>query len=137
MREGSSERAWRHDLEGVVRSSLDPASDLVVSSSDENNRTTLTIERRESTNRPERAQARISTMDTGWLLLGLDGQFKFREVDYDPEGQRETLKLMVKLVEAYLAGKGREEVRRGIFGGSHKEFTLELDGETYVFTEKA
>lgn len=141
MSDDSSLSAWRHELEEVVRSSLDPASGLVVSSSSDKDRTILTIERSESTTgkstRPERAQARISTTDTGWLLLDLGGQFKYRDLDYDPEGKREFLKILAKLAGAYLAGKGREEVRRGIFGRSRREFPLELDGETYIFTEKA
>jgi len=141
MSESSSFSAWRHELEEVVRSSLDSASGLIVSSSSDKDRTTLTIERSDSTTRtstrPERAQARISTADTGWLLLDLDGQFKYRDLDYDPEGNREFLKILARLAEAYFAGKGREEVRRGIFGRSRREFPLELDGETYIFTEKA
>lgn len=142
MSERSRESAWRQDSEEVVRSSLDPASGLVVSSSDENDRLTLIIHRIPSTTThtstcPQRAQARISTIGTGWVLLNLDGQFKFREFDYDPEGERELLKLMAKLAEAYFAGKGREEVRRGIFGRSRMEFPLELDGETYIFTDTA
>lgn len=69
--------------------------------------------------------------------MDLDGQFKFREIDYDPEGQRETLTLMSRLAEAYLAGKGHEGVKRRILGRRHSELTLELDGETYVFKKKA
>jgi len=140
MSESSSFSAWRHELEEVVRSSLDSASGLIVSSSSDKDRTTLTIERERTTRtstRPERARARISTADTGWLLLDLDGQFKYRDLDYDPEGNREFLKILARLAEAYFAGKGREEVRRGIFGRSRREFPLELDGETYIFTEKA
>jgi hypothetical protein len=141
MSESPSLRAWRHELEEVVRSSLDPASGLVVSPSPDKDRTTLTIQRGESTTftstRTERVQARMSTVGTGWVLLVLDGQFRYREFNYDPEGEREALKILARLAEAYFAGKGREEVRRGIFGRNRREFPLELDGETYIFTETA
>jgi hypothetical protein len=71
------------------------------------------------------------------LLLELDDQFKYRDLDYDPEEKREFLKILAKLAEVYLDGKGREEVSRGIFGRSRRDFPLELDGETYIFTETA
>ena len=130
--------AWRHEIEEIVRSSLDPASGLAVSASVEGDGyLTLTIQPSSLTTRalthPERAQARIGTLGTEWILLDLDGNFELREWYGDPEELREKLMLLARLAEAYLTGEGSEEVKRGILGRRHHELTLALDGERYVF----
>jgi hypothetical protein len=63
----------------------------------------------------------------------LDRCFELREWYGNPEEERDALARQARLAEAYLAGKGREGLKRGIFGRRHIELTLELGGETNVF----
>lgn len=125
------------DMEEIVRSTLGPACGLAISSSaDADHHLSLTI----SAALPahphaplHRVRARIVTNGVDTFLLDLDDRFEYRDVDWDPAGQREILTLLAMLAEAYLAGSGREGVRRGLFGRRRGELTLELDGQTYVF----
>ncbi|NMM22185.1 MAG: hypothetical protein HHJ11_01570 [Phycicoccus sp.] len=138
MNKSSRASAWRQDVEAIVRSSLGPASGLVVSASvEEDGYLILTFHTSSSTTaaptHTERAEARIGTTGTGWILLDLDGRFELREWYGDPEEERKTLTLLARLAEAYLAGKGRDELKGAAFGRRRSELTLELDGETYVF----
>ena len=124
------------DMEEIVRSRLGPASGLAISSSaDADRHLSLTISAALPAHPqpPQRVQSRIVTNGVDTFLLDLDGRFEYRDVDWDPAGQREILTLLTMLAEAYLAGRGREGVSRGLFGRRHGELTLELDGETYVF----
>jgi|GEM_PF-3416026 hypothetical protein len=124
-----------HDVEEIVRASLDPASGLVISTSvEEDGYLSLTIHTSASTTRPDRAHARILTSGIEMFLLVLDDQFEYRDFDWETEGQRQILALMAKLAEAYLAGGGREGLKGGIFGRRHSQLTLELAGQTYVFS---
>jgi len=130
--------AWHNEVEEIVRSNLDPASGLLVSATiEEDGYLVLTIQPSSSTTQApthtQRAQARIGTTGTGWVLLDLDRRFELRDWYGNPEEERDALARQARLAEAYLAGKGREGLKRGTFGRRHIELTLELDGETNVF----
>ena len=125
-----------HAIEGIVRSQVDPGSGLTISRSDDADHY-LSLAIRVNPSRrlpahPERVEARIVTDGVDTFLLDLDGQFEYRDIDWDSSGQRQILTLLTMLAQAYLAGEGREGERRGFFGRRHSELTLELDGETYA-----
>ncbi len=128
-----------HDMAEVVGAQLGPGSGLsITSTADSDHVLSLAIQNLQAipsgpTPGPERVQARIVTNGVDTFLLDLDGRFEYRDIDWDPAGQREILTVLAMLAQAYLAGAGHESERRGVFGRRHSELTLELDGETYVF----
>ena len=129
-----------HDMAGVVGAQLGPGSGLTITSTaDSDHVLSLVIQAVQAIPsgrtpvRPERVQARIVTNGVDTFLLDLDGRFEYRDIDWDPAGQREILTVLAMLARAYLAGAGHEAERRGVFGRRHSELTLELDGATYVF----
>jgi hypothetical protein len=125
------------DIEEIVRSSLDPASGLVVvPSADAHHYLTMTIQASRSPCTPprlERAEARIGTNGVDTFVLDLDGSFEYRDIDWQPQGQREILTLMTRLAQAYLAGGGSPGEKRGVTGRRYGQLTLELDGKPFVF----
>jgi len=125
------------DIEEIVRSSLDPASGFViVTSADAHHYLTMTIQTRRSPGTPprlERAESRIRTNGVDTFVLDLDGSFEYRDIDWQPAGQREILTLMTRLAQAYLDGGGRPGEKRGVMGRRYSQLTLELDGLPYVF----
>lgn len=76
-----------------------------------------------------RRVAKISSSGTEMVLLKLDDQYAYRDFDYHSDCQREILRRMVRLAEAYFNGEGREIERRGFLGRRVKEFELSLEGE--------
>jgi len=124
------------DIEEIVRSSLDPASGLVIAASaDVHHYLTMTIQPGRSSDTRlhlERAEAAIRTNGVDTFVLDLDGSFEYRDIDWQPQGQREILTLMTRLAQAYLAGEGRQGERRGVTGRRYGQLTLELDGVPYV-----
>jgi len=129
-----------HDIEEIVRSSLDPESRLAVTASaDVRHCLTLTIQATPSASaplHPGRVKARIATNGVDTFVLDLDDRFEYRDIDWEPQGQSEILRLMTGLAQAYLAGDGRETERRGLIGRRHSQLIVELDGEPYRFKGK-
>jgi hypothetical protein len=129
-----------HDIEEIVRSSLDRETRLAVTSSaDVRHCLTLTIQAKPSTSallRPGRSKARIATNGVDTFVLDLDDRFEYRDIDWEPQGQGEILRLMTGLAQAYLAGAGREAEKRGLTGRRYRQLILELDGESYRFKGK-
>jgi hypothetical protein len=128
------------DMAEVVGAQLGPGSGLsLTSTADSDHVLSLAIQAVQAIpsgptpHRGERIQARIVTNGVDTFLLDLDGRFEYRDIDWDPAGQREILTVLAMLAQAYLAGAGHEGERRGVFGRRHSELTLELDGATYVF----
>ena len=129
------------DMAEVVGAQLGPGSGLTITSTaDSDHVLSLAIQAAQAIpsgrapDGPERVQARIVTNGVDTFLLDLDGRFEYRDIDWDPAGQREILTVLTMLAQAYLAGAGHESERRGVFGRRHSELALELDGETYVLT---
>ena len=126
-----------HDIEEIVRSGLGPQLRLDISASaDVRHCLTLTIQASASTRdhlRPDRVRARIATNGIDTFVLDLDDRFEYRDIDWEPQGQDEILRLMTRLARAYLAGGGRESEKRGLTGRRHRQLVLELDGEPFVF----
>jgi hypothetical protein len=127
------------DIEEIVRSSLDPAAGLAISTSaDAHHLLTLNIHSGRSTQgrpRPVRTEAHLRTNGVDTFVLDLDG-FEYRDIDWQPDGQGQILTLMARLAQAYLAGGGREDEERGLIGRRYRRLTVELDGGSYPFRGK-
>ncbi len=126
-----------HAIEEIVRSRLDPGSGLTISRSDDAGHYLTLAIRADPSHRlpahPGRVEARIVTDGVDTFVLDLDGEFEYRDIDWESEGQREILTLLTMLAAAYLAGEGHQGDRHGFFGRRHSVLTLAVNGEAYDF----